>query len=177
MRPPVLGPLLLLALAAPAAGQEPLPAERALLRFKLPEGFRAALVAAEPRLVKPIAMTTDDRGRLWVVESHSYPQWRTDGGEGRDRILIFEEQAGGYSCKVFWDRGANLSGIALGFGGVWLCATPNLLFLPVRPGEDRPAGPPRVVLDGWDLRAKHNVFNGLSWGPDGWLYGCNGLLA
>src|SRR5207248_6874661 len=66
--------------------------------------------------------------------------------------------------------------IALGFGGVWLCSTPNLVFIPVRAGEDRPAGPPEVVLDGWNLKeAKHNVFNGLTWGPDGWLWGCNGI--
>jgi putative heme-binding domain-containing protein len=32
------------------------------------------------------------------------------------------------------------------------------------------------VLDGWDvLKAGHNVFNSLTWGPDGWLYGCNGI--
>jgi putative membrane-bound dehydrogenase-like protein len=145
--------------------------------MKLPEGFKVMLVAGEPQLVKPIAMTTDDRGRLWVVESHSYPNWLTNGGPGRDRILIFEERGGRFEGKVFWDRGTNLSGIALGFGGVWLCATPNLLFLPVRPGEDRPAGPLEIVLDGWSLQAKHNVFNALIWGPDGWLYGCNGILA
>ena len=34
-----------------------------------------------------------------------------------------------------------------------------------------------MVLDGWDLKAKHNVFNQLVWGPDGWLYGCNGILS
>jgi putative membrane-bound dehydrogenase-like protein len=184
--------------------------------MKLPDGFHARLVAGEPDLIKPIAMTIDDRGRiwvveshsypnwqtdkgdgsprksaaridqlvndrgrLWVVESHSYPNWRTDGKEGRDRILIFErdKDTGRFTGKVFWDRGANLSGIAVGFGGVWLCATPNLLFLPVRPGADRPAGPPVVVLDGWSLQAKHNVFNSLTWGPDGWLYGCNGITA
>ena len=33
------------------------------------------------------------------------------------------------------------------------------------------------MLDGWSLNARHNVFNGLTWGPDGWLYGCNGILA
>src|SRR5262249_42908694 len=38
-------------------------------------------------------------------------------------------------------------------------------------------GPPTVVLDGWSLKAQHNVFNSLTWGPDGWLYGCNGILA
>ena len=33
-----------------------------------------------------------------------------------------------------------------------------------------------MVLDGWNLNeAKHNVFNALTWGPDGWLWGCNGI--
>jgi putative membrane-bound dehydrogenase-like protein len=146
----------------------------------LPDGFRVTLFAGEPDLVKPIAMTFDDRGRLWVIEAHSYPHWITDGREGHDRILIFEDRKGtGHydKCTVFWDRGTNLSGIAVGFGGVWLCSTPNLVFLPVRDGEDHPAGPPRVVLDGWDLKAQHNVFNDLTWGPNGWLYGCNGILS
>ena len=71
----------------------------------------------------------------------------------------------------------NLSGIAVGFGGVWLCSTPNLLYIPLKPNGDEPAGPPVVVLNGWDLKAKHNVFNQLVWGPDGWLYGCNGILS
>jgi putative membrane-bound dehydrogenase-like protein len=163
-----------------SADEPPISPQRAALRFKLPEGFRATLFAGEPDLIKPIAMTLDDRGRLWVVESHSYPNWLPQGKQGRDRILIFEDKKGsGHfdSCKVFWDKGTNLSGIAVGFGGVWLCATPYLLFVPVREGEDKPAGPPKVVLDGWSLEAKHNVFNSLTWGPDGWLYGCNGILA
>jgi putative membrane-bound dehydrogenase-like protein len=125
-------------------------------------------------------MTLDDRGRLWVVESHSYPNWITNDRPGHDRILILEDTQGKGrydSCKVFLDQGTNLSGIALGFGGVWLCATPRLLFIPVRPGEDRPSGPAVTVLDGWDTGAKHNVFNTLLWGPDGWLYGCHGILA
>jgi putative membrane-bound dehydrogenase-like protein len=52
-----------------------------------------------------------------------------------------------------------------------------LVFIPFRDGTDVPSGPPVVVLDGWDLQAKHNVFNSLNWGPDGWLYGCNGILS
>lgn len=158
----------------------PFSPQRSAERIQLPGGFRATLFAGEPDLVKPIAMTTDDRGRLWVVESHSYPHWLSEGKQGRDRILIFEDRKedGHFdSCKVFLDKGTNLSGIAVGFGGVWLCATPHLLFVPVRAGEDKPAGPPKVVLDGWSLQAKHNVFNDLTWGPDGWLYGCNGITA
>src|SRR5262245_11971589 len=160
-----------------AAAEEPfLSPTRSAERMKLPEGFRVQLVAGEPTLKKPIAMTTDERGRLWVVESHTYPNWITDGRVGKDRILILEPtKTGEWSCKVFLDNGTNLSGIAVGFGGVWLAAVPNLLFIPVKPGEDRPGGKAEVLLDGWSTKTKHNVFNALSWGPDGWLYGCNGI--
>jgi putative membrane-bound dehydrogenase-like protein len=157
----------------------PLPANEAPHRMTVPDGFRVTLFAGEPDVVQPIAMTTDDRGRLWVVENHSYPGW-ADDGEGRDRILIFEDAEGdGRFDKrtVFYDKGANLSGIALGFGGVWLCSTPNFVFIPDRDGDDRPDGPPVVKLDGFSREVKHNAFNGLTWGPDGWLWGCHGILA
>jgi putative membrane-bound dehydrogenase-like protein len=162
-----------------AAEDKPFSPTEAPKKMTLPDGFNATLFAGEPDVVQPIAFTFDDRGRLWVVECTSYPKWTT-AKEGKDRVLIFEDTDGdGHfdKCTVFWDKGANLSGIELGFGGVWLCATPNLLFIPIKAGEDKPAGPPEVVLDGWDLKAQHNVFNSLTWGPDGWLYGCNGILS
>jgi putative membrane-bound dehydrogenase-like protein len=165
--------LLLIFPASSAFGQnDPMPPERTAALMQVPDGFKVTLFAGEPDLVKPIAMTLDDRGRLWVVESHSYPKWIRDGKPGKDRILIFEDTKGtGHFDKrtIFLDNGTNLSGITLGFGGVWLCATPNLLFIPIKPGEDKPAGPPEILLDGWSLDAQHNVFNTLIWGPDGWL--------
>ncbi|MGH7126951.1 MAG: PVC-type heme-binding CxxCH protein [Planctomycetaceae bacterium] len=174
--------VLLFILTAPALAAEPtapLSPEAAVKQMTLPEGFRAIVFAAEPDVVQPIAFDIDDRGRLWVVECLSYPDW-TEDGTGHDRVVIFEDSDGDGrhdSRKVFWDQGGNLSGIAVGFGGVWLCATPDFLFLPDRNGDDRPDGPPETLLEGWDRDAKHNVFNGLTWGPDGWLYGCNGILA
>jgi len=176
MRPTLLALALTLPVLA-ADAPRPLPVREAAQRMTLSAGFRATLFAGEPDLVQPLAMTTDDRGRLWVVECMSYPDWSKDA-TGHDRVLILEDTDGdGRFDKrtVFLDNGANLSGIALGFGGVWLCSTPNLIFIPVRDGEDKPAGTPVVKLDGWSLEAKHNVFNGLTWGPDGWLWGCNGI--
>ena len=160
-----------------SAADAPVPPQEAAGRMKLPEGFQATLFAGEPDVVQPIALTTDDRGRLWVVECLSYPDWKP---EGRDRIVIFEDRDGDGafdSRKVFYDKGANFTGLELGFGGVWVTATPNLLFIADRDGDDVPDSEPVVLLDGWDLKAKHNVFNGLIWGPDGWLYGCNGILS
>lgn len=165
--------ILLLLLAAADDYLSPSNAVRAMT---LPPGFSARLVAGEPTLVKPIAMTTDEKGRLWVVESRSYPHWIRDGKPGKDRVLILTPRAdGSHDVKVFLEGGTNLSGIAVGFGGVWLCASPNFTFIPVK--DDKPAGQPKVLIDGWSLDAKHNVFNSLIWGPDGWLYGCNGILS
>jgi len=165
-------------LAGPAfAADAPIPAREATARFKLPPGFQATLFAGEPDLVQPIAFTFDDRGRLWVVENHSYPGWK---GEKKDRVLIFEDRdADGHFDvrKVFLDNGSNLSGIVWGFGGVWLCSTPNLVFVPDANADDVPDGEPVTKLDGWDPSARHNVASSLAWGPDGWLYGCNGILS
>ena len=166
---------------APQAGSATAPASPAEApgRMTVPEGFNVTLFAAEPDVVQPIAFTIDPKGRLWVVENYSYPIW-LGGPRGKDRILIFEDADGDGRFDrrtVFYDKGTNLTGIELGFGGVWVCATPNLLFIPDRDGDDRPDGPPVVVLDGWDTKAQHNMFNALKWAPDGWLWGCNGIMS
>ena len=41
--------------------------------FVVPPGFEVRLFAAEPDVVNPVAMTWDERGRLWVVELYEYP--------------------------------------------------------------------------------------------------------
>ncbi|MBW3595676.1 MAG: hypothetical protein KY475_00210 [Planctomycetes bacterium] len=155
----------------------PVPAAEAPQRMTLPEGFRATLFAGEPDVVQPIAVAFDDRGRLWVAECLSYPTWDEDG---EDRIVIFEDtdNDGRFDKKkIFWDEGNYLTGLAVGFGGVWACCAPHLLFIPDRDGDDVPDGEPEVVLDGWSVEGVHNVVNGLTWGPDGWLYGCNGITS
>lgn len=160
------------------AQDKPLTPQEAVKRMTVPDGFRVRLYAGEPDILNPIAMTLDDRGRLWVVESHSYPHWIKDGKPGKDRIVIFEGQKedGSFAKQtVFLDNGTNLSGVLIGHGGVWLTATPNLLFIPVKPGEDKPAGPAEVKLDGFAIDIQHNVVNNIHWGPDGWLYGCHGI--
>src|SRR6185503_17198083 len=157
------------------AGMDPREAARTMTA---PEGFRVTLFAGEPDLRQPIAFTIDDRGRLWVAENYIYPEW-TPPGKGRDRILIFEDVDGDGTFdkrSVFVDGLNFVSGVEVGFGGVWVAAPPNLLFYPVRPGSDVPSGPPEIRLDGWEHQDTHNLINNLTWGPDGWLYGCQGIL-
>ncbi|REA57391.1 dehydrogenase [Dyadobacter luteus] len=143
-----------------------------------PPGFKVTLAVAEPDIVRPISFTIDSRGRLWVVEGHTYPVPAPEG-QGRDRILIFEDTNGDGtldSRKVFAE-GLNLvSGIEVGMGGVWLGAAPYLLFIPIDEKNDKPAGPVQKLLDGWGTQDTHEVLNNLRWGPDGWLYGTHGVF-
>jgi putative membrane-bound dehydrogenase-like protein len=158
-----------------SAADKPVPTKDAAAKMTVPPGFNVTLFAGEPDIVQPIAFTFDDRGRMWVVECLSYPKWSRDG-KGKDRVVCLEDVDGdGKHDKktVVIDNGVNLSGIEWGFGGVWLCSSPNLLFMPI---ENDKAGTPVAALDGWNMTdTKHNVFNSLVWGPDGWLYGCNGI--
>ncbi len=156
---------------------KPIAPEEALHRMTVPEGFNVSLFAGEPNVMQPIAFDFDDRGRLWAVECFSYPDFKNTN---RDRILVLTDKDGDGRFderKVFFDKGRRLSGIAVGFGGVWVTSSPELLFYPDKNGDDTPDGPPVVHLDGFTLQAGHNLVNGLAWGPDGWLYGRHGITA
>jgi len=158
-----------------------LSAAETVKQVKLPPGFQLQVFAAEPDVQQPIGITTDHRGRLWVAECYTYAD-RTKNFDRRlnDQIVILEDQDGdGKFDKrtVFWDKAKQLTSVAVGFGGVWAICAPNLLFIPDRDGDDRPDGKPIVVLDGFDNGGvRHNIANGLMWGPDGWLYGRHGIL-
>jgi putative membrane-bound dehydrogenase-like protein len=143
-----------------------------------PPGFSVKLLAAEPEVRQPIAMCFDDRGRLWVAECYAYPK-KVAAEDARDRILIFEDTDGDHvldSRKIF-KEGLNLvSGLAVGFGGVWVGAAPEFMFIPDADGDDVPDGEPTVLLDGWGAQDTHETLNAFIWGPDGWLYGCHGVF-
>ena len=160
-----------------ADGEHPPSAEESANLIQVPDGFRVTLFAGDPEVHQPIAFEIDDRGRLWVVECYTYEGGQYDLTK-RDRILIFEDTDGDGRFdrrKVFWDQGQRLTGLTVGFGGVWVTSAPHLLFLADRDGDDRPDGEPQAVLEGFSILARHNMVNGLRWGPDGWLYGRHGI--
>jgi putative membrane-bound dehydrogenase-like protein len=155
------------------AGLTPTEAAKAMT---VPEGFRVKLVAGEPDVRQPIAFCIDDRGRLWVAEAYSYPRRRADK-DAKDRILIFEDTDGDgtfKSRKVFMENLNLVSGIEVGFGGVWIGAAPYLMYVPMK--DDKPTGKPEILLDGWGYQDTHETLNTFVWGPDGWLYGCHGVF-
>ncbi|TWT33376.1 PVC-type heme-binding CxxCH protein [Blastopirellula retiformator] len=154
----------------------PLSPEEAAAKMTVPPGFSVEVVAAEPDLVNPVAMAFDDQGRIWVTESLEYP--RHSPGPGRDRVKVLEDTDGDGKVDkttIFAD-GLNIpSGIAVGYGGVWVANAPDILFLQDTDG-DLKADKRRVVVTGFGRRDTHELPNSLTWGPDGALYGLNGVF-
>jgi putative membrane-bound dehydrogenase-like protein len=184
----------------PFAGLSP---EEAAKSATLPPGFKMHVFAAEPDVKQPIAFCLDDRGRVWVAEGYTYPRRRgnppTDNRPGSadrskptpeqlkdifggaDRILVLEDTDGDHKFDkrtVFLENLNLVSGLEIGFGGVWIGAAPYLMFVPVSDWDNpKPAGDPQLLLDGWNYSVDtHEVLNTFTWGPDGWLYGCHGVF-
>src|SRR4051812_5140232 len=153
----------------------PLPAEQAAKQAVLTDGFRMGVFAAEPLVTQPVSFCLDHRGRVWVAEALNYGAWQPTG---KDRIAILEDTNGdGRADKrtVFFEGFNYITGVEVGFGGVWVMSPPGLYFVPDRDGDDKPDGPPELVLDGFGYKeSRHNLANGFTWGPDGWLYGGHG---
>ncbi|MBB5033965.1 PVC-type heme-binding CxxCH protein [Prosthecobacter vanneervenii] len=171
-------------------------AQKLVAGMKLQDGFQVELIAAEPDVRQPIAFCFDERGRMWVAEAFSYPN-RQPEGQGKDRISIFEDTDGdgSFETKKVFCEGLNLvSGIEVGFGGVWVGAAPYLLFIPRNGDKTLPSnraipGPSgsvaqvpslpftaHILLDGWGYQDTHETLNSFTWGPDGWLYGNQGVF-
>lgn len=173
--------------------------EAAVQRMQVAEGLRVELVASEPLVRQPVAIDFDDRGRLWVIQYLQYPnpeglkRVKVDrysrtvydqvpkppphGPRGADRITILEDTDGDGRADRSKDfvTGLNLTtGLAFGHGGVFVLNVPYLLFYSDRNRDDVPDGDPEVLLSGFGMEDAHSVANSLTWGPDGWLYGCQG---
>ncbi len=73
-----------------------LTAAQSLEKMQVEDGFAVQLVAAEPMVVVPVAMTFDERGRLWVAEMTGYmPDTVGTGEDARNgRIVILEDTTG-----------------------------------------------------------------------------------
>jgi putative membrane-bound dehydrogenase-like protein len=176
-----------------------LEATEAAAKATLPPGFKMHVFASEPQIAQPIAFCLDDRGRTWVAEGRTYPRRKGNPPKsaapssqptaeqlqdilgGADRILVLEDTDGDHQADkttVFMENVNLISGLEVGFGGVWIGAAPYLLFVPVNDWDNpKPAAAPKILLDGWNYSADtHETLNTFTWGPDGWLYGCHGVF-
>lgn len=157
--------------------QKPLPPGESAKHYQHPAGLEMKLFASEPNFGgKPIAMSWDERGRLWVCVTVDYPNEMRPEGEGRDRILVCEDTDGDGVADKFTEFADKLSiptGLAFAHGGVVVHQAPHTLFLKDTDGDGR-ANVRTVLFTGWGTGDTHAGPSNLRYGPDGWYYGMVG---
>jgi putative membrane-bound dehydrogenase-like protein len=107
------------------------------------------------------------------------PEQLKDIYGGHDRVICFEDTNGDgkFDKRTVVAENLNLvSAIELGFGGMYIGAAPYMLFFPIENWDEPKAGTPQILLDGWAYQDTHETLNTFTWGPDGWLYGCQGVF-
>ena len=160
----------------PPQYQMPFPPADSMKFIQVPAEFRLELFASEPDVIKPIAFSFDERGRLWVIEAHDYPNRVLQGAPGEDRIKILEDTDGdGRADKVtvFADRLNLPSSLVFANGGVIVAAAPHMLFLKDTNGDDK-ADVREILSTGWGTQDSHAGPSNLLYGPDNHIWGVVG---
>ncbi len=145
--------------------------------FVVPEGFEVQLVAAEPEIGKPVSMSFDALGRLWVAETNAYPIETAPDKTPRDVIRILTDfQPGGRAGKneVFADGLSMPDAVAPYKNGAVVFSIPNIVRLQDADGDGK-ADRRDVVLGPFATNDTHNLANNFRRGFDGWMYGGQGV--
>jgi putative membrane-bound dehydrogenase-like protein len=169
--------------------QRPVPPDESMKHMVVPKGFHVELFADEKDLGgKPICMTWDERGRLWVAITMDYPNELQPKGQGRDKIVICEDTKGtGRADKftVFADKLSIPTSIAFANGGVIVYSGAELpegargrsisqtLFLKSTKGDDK-ADVREVLFGTWSQGDTHGGPSNMQYGLDNWIWGMQG---
>ena len=157
--------------------QSPLSPVDSKRRWVLPAGFRMELFASEPMIRgKPIFMTWDARGRLWVAETTDYPNELQTEGRGRDRIRILEDTDGDWVADQSTVFAENLS-IPTTFtfhkDGIIIQDGAHTKLIRDTDGDDR-ADQTEVIFKGWSLGDTHGGVSNFQYGIDNWIWAMQG---
>lgn len=150
----------------------------ALETFSIRPGYRLELIAHEPNVMDPIAFDWDASGRLFVVEMRGYSE-RRDESLGRVRVLEDGDGDGFYETSHVFAEGLQWpTGICCARGGVYVVATPDLLYFKDTDGDLR-ADQRSVIFTGFshgqDRLNVQALPNSLQWGLDGRIHGATSL--
>jgi mono/diheme cytochrome c family protein/glucose/arabinose dehydrogenase/lysophospholipase L1-like esterase len=155
--------------------------EEAVKSLTVPEGYKAELFASEKEfnnLANPIQISFDNKGRLWVAVTPTYPHYRPGDALPNDKILIYEDTNGdGKADKetVFADKLHLPIGFELAPEGVYVSQEPNLLLLRDTNGDDK-ADRTEIVLGGFDSHDTHHAISAYTADPSGAFMLCEGVF-
>ena len=93
--------------------------DEAMKRFQIENGFQIQLVASEPLVSAPVALSFDNKGRIWAVEMNAYMPDTSGNGEKEPigKIVILEDKdhdgkmdivtATKRGLYIFWGKAAS----------------------------------------------------------------------
>lgn len=163
------------------AGDSPkaLTPEEQLATFTVAEGYEVSLFASErDGVVKPTQIAWDEKGRLYVACSPTYPQTQASAKRA-DYILVLEDTNGDGKADKSWRFAEGLTmvqGLEPGDGGLYVCDFDQLVHLRDTNGDGK-ADVRRVIFSGFGIGDTHQLINSICHGPDGSLWFSQGLHA
>ncbi len=156
-------------------GIPPTSPSEATMTLRTKPGFHAELVASEPMIESPVAISFGPDGKLWVAEMCDYPQGESPDG-GRIKCLYDDDGDGRCDRSEVFLTGLPLpTGVTAWRGGVLICAAPDILFAEDTNGDGK-ADKIETLFTGFATHNTQARVNSLEYGLDGWVYGACGLF-
>ncbi|MBK8094753.1 MAG: hypothetical protein IPK32_22985 [Verrucomicrobiaceae bacterium] len=166
----------------------PVEPQKAAKTFHVLDGFEMQLIAAEPLVTDPVAITYDADGRAYVCEMNDYPytdkaahkpaqENPTDAHIGKVRLLTDTDGDGTFDKATVFAEGLSWpTGTACWKGGIFVTATPDVWYLKDT-NDDGVADVRQKVFTGFKKLNVQAVMNNPIWGLDHRIYiagGSNG---
>jgi len=152
---------------------DPLSAEASLDNMTVEEGFEVKLIASEPLIAAPVALTFDNQSRIWALEMNGFMPDTLGTGEDSPsgKVVILEDidQDGEMDeRKVFLDSLRLPRALCLIEDGLLVGEPPYLWYYEIK--DDKPGK--RVLVDSLyadEGNVEHQP-NGLLRAMDNWIY-------
>jgi len=145
--------------------------------FKLPAGFEIQLFASEPNIDKPINMTFDAQGRMWVTQSFEYPFPTQVGSKSTDKLTILEDTDHDGVADKFTVVSDTLNipvGVLPLADGNLAFSVPNLYRFTNSGGDEKPENI-KKLFGPFGFQDTHGMVSNFIRGYDGWVHGCHGF--
>lgn len=155
--------------------------QEAVNSLKVPPGYKVELFASEQEfnfLAKPVQLSFDNKGRLWVAVMPTYPQYKVGDPKPNDKLIILEDtnQDGKADKQTVFAEGLHLPlGFELAPEGVYVAQGNNLILLTDTDGDDK-ADKKEILLSGFDDHDSHHSSHAFTTDPSGAIYSGEGVF-